>query len=363
VVKWAGEKLDDLRRRLAGELRAAGRGDEAATLGTGMWALRKDQRKLTPPQRGTLAQIAVVSKPLYKGYLIKGADPRGLQSQRRGRQDPDDRRDRLGAPLPHPRVYRPGQRPDHPHTRIPQRRRPHEHDPVRPRRHLPRITLRVNHQPNLKLPDASFPAEVVLALQCRYQGRTRWMGCGGMGDGAGGLPSLADTIAAVRRELSAGLAPGGEQLARFRAGPVELDFGIAVTWTGGGADGVQLSVLTLDSPGTATQRIKVTLQPSAGVGQAPAALSAAEDGLPEYPARAAGLEVLEVADGLMVYQADPECVHHLNNTASIVFELCDGENTVPEISEQLAAVFGLDGVPAGTAEECIADLWSKSIIL
>jgi transposase len=71
VVKWAGEKLDDLRRRIAGELRAAGRGDEAATLGTGMWALRKDQGKLTPAQRGTLAQIAVTNKPLYKGYLIK----------------------------------------------------------------------------------------------------------------------------------------------------------------------------------------------------------------------------------------------------------------------------------------------------
>ena len=71
VVKWAGEKLDELRRRIAGELRAAGHGDEAATLGGGMWALRKDQRNLTPGQRGTLAQIAVVNKPLYKGYLIK----------------------------------------------------------------------------------------------------------------------------------------------------------------------------------------------------------------------------------------------------------------------------------------------------
>ncbi len=71
VVKWAGEKLDELRRRTAGELRAAGRGDEAATLGSGLWALRKDQRRLTPGQRGTLAQIAVTNKPLYKGYLIK----------------------------------------------------------------------------------------------------------------------------------------------------------------------------------------------------------------------------------------------------------------------------------------------------
>jgi len=71
VVKWAGEKLDDLRRRIAAELRAAGRGDEAAALGTGMRALRKDYAKLSPGQRGSLAQIAVVNKPLYKGYLIK----------------------------------------------------------------------------------------------------------------------------------------------------------------------------------------------------------------------------------------------------------------------------------------------------
>jgi transposase len=71
VVKWAGQKLDELRRRMAGELRAAGRGGEAATLGAGMWALRKDYRKLSPGQRGALAEIAVVNKPLYKGYLIK----------------------------------------------------------------------------------------------------------------------------------------------------------------------------------------------------------------------------------------------------------------------------------------------------
>jgi len=72
VVKWAGEKLDDLRRRTAAGLRAAGRGDEAGGLGTGgMWALRKDYAKLSPGQRGSLAQIAVTNKPLYKGYLIK----------------------------------------------------------------------------------------------------------------------------------------------------------------------------------------------------------------------------------------------------------------------------------------------------
>jgi len=71
VVKWAGERLDELRRRLAGELRAAGRDDQAATLGTGMWALRKAPEKLNGSQRTALASIAADNKQLYKGYLIK----------------------------------------------------------------------------------------------------------------------------------------------------------------------------------------------------------------------------------------------------------------------------------------------------
>jgi hypothetical protein len=63
----------------------------------------------------------------------------------------------------------------------------------------------------------------------------------------------------------------------------------------------------------------------------------------------------------MVYQAEPECVHQLNNTAAVVFELCDGHNTVPEIGEQLAAAFGHNGVPADVAYDCVADLWSKGV--
>jgi transposase len=71
IVKWAGEALDDLRRRTAAELRAAGKDDQAATLGKGMWALRKDYKKQSPGQRGTLAVIAADNKAMYKGYLMK----------------------------------------------------------------------------------------------------------------------------------------------------------------------------------------------------------------------------------------------------------------------------------------------------
>lgn len=71
IVKWAGERLDELRRRLAAELRAAGSDDQAATLGKGMWAIRKKPQNLTAGQRTALAGIARDNKQLYKGYLIK----------------------------------------------------------------------------------------------------------------------------------------------------------------------------------------------------------------------------------------------------------------------------------------------------
>lgn len=71
VVKWAGERLDELRRRLAAELRVAGHADQAAAPGTGMRALRKKPENLTTGQRTALARIAAGNKPLYKGYLIK----------------------------------------------------------------------------------------------------------------------------------------------------------------------------------------------------------------------------------------------------------------------------------------------------
>jgi len=96
----------------------------------------------------------------------------------------------------------------------------------------------------------------------RYSGRRRVEGVG-VGDGE--LPSLADTIAAVRRELSTAQVAGAGQPVAFRTGPVELEFEVAVTRSGGGQAGVQLWVLTLGGKGelahATTQRIKVTLQP------------------------------------------------------------------------------------------------------
>jgi len=86
-----------------------------------------------------------------------------------------------------------------------------------------------------------------------------------VGDKDAELPSLADTIAAVRRELNSAQAAGQGQPVQFRSGPVELEFEVAITRTGSGQAGVQLWVLTLGAKGemghATTQRIKVILQP------------------------------------------------------------------------------------------------------
>jgi hypothetical protein len=70
-------------------------------------------------------------------------------------------------------------------------------------------------------------------------------GDAGVGNGDGEFPSLADTIAAVRRELSSAQTAGQGQSVQFRTGPVELEFEVAVTRSGGGEAGVHVWVLTL----------------------------------------------------------------------------------------------------------------------
>jgi Trypsin-co-occurring domain 2 len=87
----------------------------------------------------------------------------------------------------------------------------------------------------------------------------------GVGNDDSEFPSLADTIAAVRRELTSAQKAGQGQPVQFRTGPVELEFDVVVTRTRGGEAGVQIWVLTLGGKlgreHATTQRIKVTLQP------------------------------------------------------------------------------------------------------
>ncbi len=82
----------------------------------------------------------------------------------------------------------------------------------------------------------------------------------------------------------------------------------------------------------------------------------------DKPVRADGLEVNEVADGLVVYQDAPEQVHYLNNTAALVFELCTGDNSVARIVELVQDAFGLDAKPEAEIESCVAELRQQGVL-
>ena len=67
AVAWANKALDKLRRRLAAGLRATGEAELADT----RWAVIKNPGDLTSGQKTTIAALARINSPLYRGYLIK----------------------------------------------------------------------------------------------------------------------------------------------------------------------------------------------------------------------------------------------------------------------------------------------------
>jgi len=69
VVALANRALDQLRRALWNRL-GKSRGSGAVIKGT-RWALLKDPAALTESQQGTLAFLAKLNSPLYRGYLLK----------------------------------------------------------------------------------------------------------------------------------------------------------------------------------------------------------------------------------------------------------------------------------------------------
>jgi Coenzyme PQQ synthesis protein D (PqqD) len=57
--------------------------------------------------------------------------------------------------------------------------------------------------------------------------------------------------------------------------------------------------------------------------------------------QASNLEVHDVPDGYIVYQAECDLVHYLNKTAAIIFEFCDGKREPEDIIARVAKAFDL----------------------
>ena len=103
------------------------------------------------------------------------------------------------------------------------------------------------------------------------------------------------------------------------------------------------------------------------------AVLAGPDADADRPRRVAGTEVTELDRGLLVRPAGPAPGsapgsapgpgHELNNTAAVVWDLCDGHRSVPQIAAALAGAFGLDDAPVAEVTACVARLRDAGILV
>jgi coenzyme PQQ synthesis protein D (PqqD) len=82
----------------------------------------------------------------------------------------------------------------------------------------------------------------------------------------------------------------------------------------------------------------------------------------DRPAPANGLDVHEVEDGFVVFDASTDRVHYLNPTATVVFSLCDGTRTTEEVAELVRSAWELDDPPVGDVAACIAQLRDEGVL-
>lgn len=80
------------------------------------------------------------------------------------------------------------------------------------------------------------------------------------------------------------------------------------------------------------------------------------------PRKSQGFEVNEVADGLVLYETAAEKVHYVNHTAAVVYELCTGENSEPDIVALLERAFALEKPPTGEVRRCLEHFRSHGIV-
>jgi hypothetical protein len=80
----------------------------------------------------------------------------------------------------------------------------------------------------------------------------------------------------------------------------------------------------------------------------------------EVLVRAGGLDVNEVPDGYIIYQMASDRVHYLNNTAAIVFELCDGHRDAEDIISRVKKMF--EDASSVELEACIQNLLNEGLV-
>ena len=80
------------------------------------------------------------------------------------------------------------------------------------------------------------------------------------------------------------------------------------------------------------------------------------------PRQAPDLDVTETDDGYIIYEPEKDKVHHLNPSAVLILELCDGVNTATEIAEAVREVLQLASAPIGDVADGISALAAEGLV-
>src|SRR5262245_28758973 len=81
-----------------------------------------------------------------------------------------------------------------------------------------------------------------------------------------------------------------------------------------------------------------------------------------YPCRMPGLDIKPVEDGYVVHQPERNRVHHLNRTAALILELCNGSTPAAELPQLLQLAFGLPQPPVEPVVTCLEELKALGLL-
>ncbi len=80
------------------------------------------------------------------------------------------------------------------------------------------------------------------------------------------------------------------------------------------------------------------------------------------PERVEDLEINEMEDGFIIYDASTDKVHFLNHTATFVLEYCNGQHSVDEIAKIMQDAWQLDETPRQEVGTLVQQLRKEKLL-
>jgi hypothetical protein len=83
----------------------------------------------------------------------------------------------------------------------------------------------------------------------------------------------------------------------------------------------------------------------------------------DHPKPNQELEVIASDEGFVIHDARRGIIHYLNETAAVVFSLCDGRRSVLEIADLVQQHYGLEQPPIDDITQTVAELTEQGVMV